>query len=154
MNKIVRGCLMSVLSLVLLAAAAGCQGRSGKEGVYVMFEGNPGIYHNEVYYRGRIVGTIQNKEIKNGTTGRIAIKIDPDYRQYAGQHWAFYVDHGRLIADRLNSSGKSIQPGDTMCGFSSKSAFTWFKVKTLLGNRVLKAHRRAEKLNRRFVNSG
>ena len=144
---------MLIIQLIL-AFAFGCQGVDSREGFHVMFKGVPKIYHTQVYHRSQIIGSIQSTEAINSGTSMVTIRIDPEFQQYAGQHWAFYVQSGRLTAGKLNSSGQPFQAGDPMCGFLSKSAFNWFKVKTLLSDRISQAGRRAEKLHRRFTESG
>lgn len=153
MNKF-RSIALGMMALMGIAGVIGCQNTAGGEGIYVMFKGAPNIYHTAVYHRGRVVGSILEQSTSDGGASQVTIRIAPDYARYAGHHWAFYVENGRLTAGKLNSSGKSVEPGDRMCGFHSKTAFVWFKVKTLLSDRVSKAGRRAEKLHRRFTTSG
>ena len=153
MAKKVKYIAVAVMVLVAVAVAAGCQNTSG-EGIHVMFKGIPKIHHAEVYHHGRVVGSIVDHSTVHGGASMVTIRISPDYKQHAGQHWAFYVDMGRLTAGRLNSSGNPLKTGDRLCGFHSKSAFNWFKVKTLLVDRISAAGRRAEKLHRRFNQSG
>ncbi len=153
MAKKMKTTAVAVLALVAVAVAAGCQNTNG-DGIHVMFRGIPKIHHTEVYHHGRVVGFILDQSTVVGGASMVTIRISPDYKQHAGQHWAFYVDMGRLTAGRLNSSGNPLKTGDRLCGFQSKAAFNWFKVKTLLGDRISAAGRRAEKLHRRFTQSG
>ena len=138
----------------VFAGIFGCQSTDRSDALHVMFKSAPKIYHSEVYHRGRIVGAIQAVDTTSGGTSMATIRIDSGFQQHAGRHWAFYVDSGRLTAGKLNSSGIPLKPGDRLCGFLTKSAFNWFKVKTLLGDRISQAGRRAEKLHRRFIQSG
>ena len=154
MGIMVRRISFVVVALMVIEGVIGCQNTTGGEGIHVMFKRAPKIHHSEVYHRGRVVGTILEQASVHDGASRVTIRIAPDYRQYAGHHWAFYMDTGRLTAGRLKSSGHPMQPGDRMCGFHSKAAFNWFKVKTLLGDRIAEAGRRAEKLHRRFTQSG
>lgn len=156
MGKSKRHIVLSMIALMVFAGFTGfigCQ-FSGGDGIHVMFKGVPKIHHNEVYHRGRVVGSILEQVTGNNGASKVTIRIDPDYREQAGNHWAFYVDMGRLTAGRLNRSGKPLQPGDLICGFQSKAAFNWFKVKTLLSDRISEAERRAEKLHLRFAQTG
>lgn len=140
--------------LMAMAAMTGCQNIAGGEGIHVMFRGIPKIHHPDVFYHGRVVGSILEQPSVNGGATKVTIRISPEYREHAGHHWAFYVDMGRLTAGRLSSSGEPIAAGDTMCGFQTKTAFNWFKVKTLLSDRIAEAGRKAERLHRRFIQSG
>lgn len=141
---------------VLLAAilmGTGCQNADDQEGIHVMFEGTPKIYHPGVVFHGLIIGEIQDQQLGRGRVSKITIRIDPQFFPYAGRHWAFYVENGRLKAGKINNTGNSIKAGDLVCGFTSKAAFTWFKIKTLLNNRIAKANRRANKLYMQFQQS-
>jgi hypothetical protein len=80
----------------------------------------------------------------------VTVQLAPDYTKEAGNHWAFYVEDGRLMGSKLSGSGQPLNSGDQICGFSSKAALNWFKVKTLLTDRVFKATQKAESLSRRF----
>ncbi len=142
-----------VISLIVVAVVTGCQDTAG-DGIHVMFRGVPKIHHAEVYHHGRVVGSVLEQSTVEGGASMVTIRVSPDYKKHAGHHWAFYVDMGRLTAGRLNSSGSPLKPGDRVCGFHSKAALNWFKVKTLLGDRISAAGRRADKLHRRFNQSG
>jgi hypothetical protein len=143
-----------LIALMVFASVFGCQMNSGDEGIHVMFKGVPSIDQKAVYYNGRVVGAILEQSADHNGASQVTIRIDPDFRQYAGHHWAFYAQMGRLTAARLKNAGPPLQPGDIMCGFQSKAAFNWFKLKTLLSNRISEAGRRAEKLNLQFSQSG
>ena len=145
---------LAMILLVAIAGVTGCQNKAGGEGVQVMFKGIPKIHHADVYHHGRVVGSILDQSAAADGTSMVTIRVASDHREQMGRHWAFYVDRGRLTAGRLGSSGASVKPGDRMLGFHSKAAYNWFKVKTLLKNRVSEAGRRAEKLHRRFTQSG
>lgn len=146
--------ILFVLISFALIGLSGCQGTDKSDGLRVMFASSPKIYYSEVYHRGRIIGAINSTDTTPGGTSMVTIRIAPEYEKYAGRHWAFYVDRGRLTAGKLNSSGQPVRSGDRLCGFLSKSAFNWFKVKTLLSDRISQAGRRAEKLHHRFAQSG
>ncbi len=152
-NKMFRWTLTMVL-LAFVAGMTGCQNTAGGEGIHVLFKGVPKIQHTDVFYQGRVVGAILEQSTADGGASMVTIRISPEYMQHAGRHWAFYVDMGRLTAGRLSGSGNPVQNGDRMSGFQSKGAFNWFKVKTLLRDRIAESGRRAEKLHRQFVQSG
>jgi hypothetical protein len=146
--------LYGVVILLTLLAVNGCQPSGGREGIHVMFDGVPKISHTEVYYRGRVIGKIHDQQGSSGPVTKVTVEIDPRSMQYAGRHWAFYVDSGRLTAEALNVTGQTLGPGDRVSGFRSKKDLTWFKIKTMLSHRGAKAKRRAEKLYLRYTQSG
>lgn len=122
----------------------------GKSGIHVMFDAKPHIVDDNVYWHGKTIGAVAG--IENGKTAitRVTVTLDSQFKAYAGHHWAFYVDKGRLMADRHSTTGKQLATGEAVCGFSSKAALNWFKVKTLLNDRVANAMRRAASLQQRF----
>jgi hypothetical protein len=150
MHKTIKIMVHGVITLFLISSVFSCQSANEKEGIHVMFDGTPKIYHSQVFYQGQVVGQIQDQQIGNGSVTKVTIRIDPQFEQYSGRHWAFYADSGRLMAGKLVSSGEPMESGDRVCGFRSKAAFHWFKVKTLLSDRVSKAERQADKLFRKF----
>lgn len=154
MQKKVDGTFCGVLVLFLIFAVSGCQTHSTQDGIHVMFDGAPKIYYDQVYFHSQVVGKIIDKQGQDGPVTRVNIQIESKFQENSGQHWAFYVDNGRLTVGRLTISGQPLKAGDRVCGFHSKTNFTWFKVKTLLGHRISKASRRADKLYQRFAQIG
>lgn len=153
MHKTIKSMVHGVITLFMICCVFNCQGPDSSKGIHVMFDGGPGIYHSQVFYHGQVVGRIQGRQIRNGSVAMVTIRIDPRFKQYSGRHWVFYADNGRLTAERLVGSGEPIESGDRLCGFHSKAAFHWFKVKTLLSDRVSKAKRLADKRYRKFNHS-
>jgi hypothetical protein len=154
MQKRVGRAFCGVFAFFLIFSINGCQTDSNQDGILVMFDGVPKIYHEQVYYHGQVVGKIVDKQGQNGPVSKVNIQIDSKFKGLSGQHWVFYVDNGRLTVGRLSSSGQPLKAGDRVCGFHSKAEFAWFKIKTLLGHRISKANRRADKLHQRFALSG
>jgi hypothetical protein len=150
MHKTIKMMVHGVITLFVISSVFSCQGANKKEGIHVMFDGTPKIYHSQVFYHGQVVGQIQDQQIGDGSVAKVTIRIDPQFKQYFGRHWIFYAESGRLTAGKLVSSGEPMESGDRVCGFHSKAAFHWFKVKTLLSDRVSKAERQADKLYRKF----
>lgn len=116
-----------------------------------MFDGRPNITQPEVYFANKVVGKITSRQMGKGSVEMITIGLLPEFKKQVGRHWVFFVDTGRIQAARIGSAGKTISADDRLCGFRSKSAFHWFKFKTLLSDRVYKASLRAETLYRRYV---
>ena len=146
--------LYGILLLFTAFGMGGCQPSTGQKGIHVMFDGMPKIYHTDVYYHGRSIGKVLDQQGSSGAVGNVIITLDSELMRHAGQHWAFYVDGGRLTASALSSTGHSLKPGDRVCGFHSKAELTWFKIKSLLSHRIAKANRRAQKLFLRYTQSG
>ena len=154
MQRKVGGAFCGIFALVFVLAAIGCQTQSNQDGIHVMFDGAPKIYYDQVYFHGQVAGKILDNQGQDGPVTMVNVQIESKFKENSGQHWAFYVDNGRLTIGRLTSSGQPLKAGDRVCGFHSKSAFNWFKVKTLLGHRISKASRRADKLYQRFAQAG
>ncbi len=144
----------SAFAILILSVAIflvqGCQPSGQNDGIHIMFEKTPHIVTDEVYWHGQPIGTISDTQVGPYDVTRVTLRLDPQFRKQAGHHWAFYAQGGRLVADRLATSGDTVDPGDHVCGFASKAALNWFKIKTLLNNRVATAKRRADNLSRRF----
>lgn len=154
MQKKVGGAFCGVFALFFIFTVTGCQTHSTQDGIHVMFDGAPKIYYDEVYFYDQVAGKILDKQGQDGPVAMINVQIESKFQEDSGQHWAFYIDNGRLTVGRLTSSGQPLKAGDRACGFHSKTDFTWFKVKTLLGHRISKASRRADKLYQRFAQAG
>lgn len=145
-------CRKFLVALIIAILAAGCsQGVKNDSGVYVMFDGRPNLSSDHhVYYNGFTVGEIKAVEFKGSTITRMTIAIAPQYKNRVDDHWAFYVDRGRLLAVRLKGGGAPLRDGDKLCGFKTSTAYHWFKFKTLLSDRAYKAGKRANHLFARF----
>jgi len=144
--------LLSAFALVTaLILLTGCSPMvSDQEGIDVMFEGNPRIFKQDVLYHGQVIGQILNQKAGNGSVYKVTIRLVPRYEKEAGKHWVFYADKGGLHASRISTTGRPLTVGDKICGFGSKAALNWFKLKTLLTDRVYKANQIAATLSRRF----
>ena len=136
---------------VVLTGLAGCNpSGSNREGIHVLFENNPRISRPEVYYLSQLVGQVVDQKPGSGAAYRVTVRLNPEYGKEAGTHWVFYADNGCLNVSRLSGSGQPLAPGDNICGFTSKAALNWFKLKTLLTDRVYKATQKAKALSRQF----
>jgi hypothetical protein len=135
--------LLCPLGLVILLLV-GCNAASSKHGLQVMFDGQPNITQPEVYFANKVVGKITSRQMGKGSVEMITIGLLPEFKKQVGRHWVFFADSGRIQAARIGSAGKPISADDRLCGFRSKSAFHWFKFKTLLSDRVYKASLLAE----------
>lgn len=144
--------LWSAIALVIIfCGLMGCSPMtSSQEGIDVLFEANPRIYKQDVYYRGQTIGQVLNQEAGAGSAYKVTIRLLPEYGRAAGKHWVFYASNGSLNASMISASGQRLAAGDKTCGFGSKAALNWFKLKTLLTDRVYKANQKAEALSRRF----
>ena len=137
--------------VVALIGLMGCSPMvSSQEGIDVMFERNPRIYKQDVYYHGHIIGHILDQKAGNASVYKVTIRLVSEYDQLAGKHWVFYAENGGLNASKISAAGQPLTAGDKICGFGSKAALNWFKLKTLLTDRVYKANQIADALSRRF----
>lgn len=140
-------CALGLVFLLLV----GCNAASSKQDLQVMFDGRPHITQPDVYFANKVVGKITSRHTGKGSVEMITIGLLPEFKKRIGRHWAFFVDNGRIEATRIGSADKPVSADDRLCGFRTKSAFHWFKFKTLLSDRVYKASLRAEMLYRRYV---
>jgi hypothetical protein len=142
------------IAIVLAMAGIGLAGcnpmNHSRQGQGVMFESPPRIYKQEIYYRGRTIGQILDQKTGQGSVHKVTIQLSPEYIEMADSNWVFYVDDGRLTAFRIAAFGNSPANGDYLCGFGSKAALNWFRLKTLLINRIHKARQIADARARRF----
>ena len=130
---------------------AGCNPMaSSRQGLDVMFESPPGICNQEVYYHGRTIGRILDQKTGRGSVHKVTIQLSPEHNNKSGTNWVFYVDNGRLTAFRIAAFDNPLAQSGNLCGFSSKAALNWFRVKTMLTNRVYKARQIADTLTRQF----
>ena len=118
--------------------------------IEVMFADNPRVYKENIYYQGVAIGQIIGQTAGHGSVYKVTVRLVPEYRKEAGRHWVFYADNGALNASKISPAGQPLGAGDKVCGFDSKAALNWFKLKTLLSDRVYKANRMANELSRRF----
>lgn len=149
-GKRMRPWVAMLLVLFLTGLSACGPMASDHNGIEVLFDGNPRIYKENVYYQGVVVGQIVNQTAGKGMVYKMTVQLAPEYQKAAGKHWVFYADNGGLNVSRISPAGQPLNNGDKICGFGSKAALNWFKLKTLLTDRVYKANRIADELARRF----
>jgi hypothetical protein len=135
----------------VLFLLAGCNAAAPQPGIQVVFDGRPNIAQHEVYFANKVVGEMTSRQAGNGSVELISLNLAPEFKQQVGRHWVFFVDHGRIRAARIGSSGKPLAADEMLCGFRSKSALNWFKFTTLLSDRVYRASKRAQLLHRRSL---
>lgn len=138
------------LALVLFGLAGCNPSGSDQQGIHVLFESNPRLYQPDVYYFGQVVGQVIDQKQGAGTAYRVTVRLKPEYGKEASTNWVFYADNGSLNVARLSGPGRPLNPGDNICGFGSKAALNWFKLKTLLTDRIYKATQKAKSLSRQF----
>lgn len=80
---------------------------------------------------------------------QVVIQLSPDALQTLGSP-VFYVDRGRLEAERLDCLSSPLEKGALLCGLASKTELNWFKFKTVLRDRMAAARQRALFLRARF----
>jgi hypothetical protein len=137
--------LIVVLGIGTLTTTPPEPGRGGG-GYAIVFDGMPKLYNDHIFLSNEIVGKIQSKI--EGTSGVVKMMVDlnAEFVDQVGNSIAFYPDHGRLSAVKLQTAGESLPKDAVLCGFSSKGALNWFKLKTIFSNRVTAAGRRTEAL--------
>lgn len=122
---------------------------SGDPGYMILFDDMPDIKSEQIYYAGREIGQIRSTDRGARDVIKITAQLDEDFLQEMGNNIAFYPDHGRLTATRLQAIGEPLPKDAILCGFSSKITLGWFKFKTMLENRISAANHRALSLYRK-----
>lgn len=141
-----------VCALILITACSGPakQSPSPKGGVAVLFDGVALLSDQKVYFYGSPVGEIVGPANNAMGVTKLVVRLQPEFAAREGCNLAFYVNAGRLEAATLTSLGRSLESDTLLSGFTSKSGLQWFKLKTLLSDRINSAGQRAEELNRRL----
>jgi len=139
-----------LITFLVSVLAAGCASKEQQTGYPVLFEDPPNLYDDGVYDSGQRVGSIVSKEM--GATGitRLVITLSSDFLNETGNNFALCAHAGRLEVDKLHTFGEPLSQDALICGFTSKSELTWFKLKTLLNDRVRAAQKRAKALQARL----
>ncbi len=134
--------------LVLGLMISGCSQSPAKKDVYyVVFDGTPVIYDENVYCFGKKIGTILNKERLSGNTMKLTVSIDDAYKNMMKDNVVFFEDFGRLFYDVVDNFGRPLSPGANILGFDSKISLAWFKARTLLTRSSFAASKRANQLS-------
>jgi hypothetical protein len=121
---------------------------SAESGNMIIFDDTPKLTSDLIYYADREIGKILATDEGNKKVVKITAQLDDAFLQEMGNNIAFYPDHGRLNATRLQAVGEPLPKDAIFCGFSSKIMLGWFKLKTILDNRISAANRRALSLYR------
>ena len=141
---------------IMLVFAAGCSVQSTSrpvEGYFVMFDSQPELYDDAVYYAGNKVGAILAKATGKLGGTRMTITLEDRFAREIGSDVVFYVSRGHLEAEPLFIGAGLLQKGAALCGFTSKGGLVWFKFKTLLTDRSSAAKARALALQQQFGGS-
>lgn len=139
-----------VCALIMIAGCSASEKPNPKGGVGVLFDNVPLLFDAGVYHLGSQVGEIVTTT--NGVAGvtKLVVTLQPEFAAREGGNLAFYAHAGRLEAVTLANMGRPLENGAVLSGFTSKAGLYWFRLKTLLSDRVSSASRRAEQLNQRL----
>jgi hypothetical protein len=145
------GGLMRRFLCVLLVAGvmiSGCARlQKDKDVYYVMFDGAPSLYDESVYFLGKEIGKIKNKEVFAGNALKLTVSIDDAYKDMMTDNVVFYEDFGKLFYDVVDNFGNPLSPGANVLGFDSKISLAWFKTRTLLTRSSSVASKKADRLS-------
>lgn len=134
-----------VMVLVIIVLSVGCAPQSKQDGYTVLFDGMVNITDEAIFFRGADVGRVLSSE-ENGGVTRVTVTLSPDLVTEAGNTIALYAYAGRLEVTRLQRMGQALEKEDLICGFVSKGELNWFKIKTLLNDRISAAKKRVAAL--------
>jgi hypothetical protein len=143
------GYLFLAMCLLLIG---GCTSQSDlQDGIAVMFDRMPDIMDiDTVYYNGIKVGDIHSIAAGAGNVVKMMVSLDDEFTRYTGDNIALYPRRGRLEIEKLMAVGQPVQKGDLLSGFSTRVGLNWFKIKTLISDRILAAKHRAWNLHNLF----
>ncbi len=138
------------VTLLIVALAVGCAPQGKQAGYAVLFDGMVNIVEDNIYFNGKQVGAVLSKEDHPSGVTTLSIALSPEFVVEIGNNLALYAHAGRLEATRLQRMGQALERGMPLCGFISKSELNWFKIKTLLNDRINAAGKRAAALQARL----
>ena len=138
------------VALLIVAFAVGCAPQGKQEGYAVLFDGMVNIYEDAIYFNGNEVGRVLTKEVGGAGTTKLTVALSPELVAGTGNNLALYAHAGRLEATTLQRMGQALEKDAPLCGFISKSELNWFKIKTLLNDRINAAKKRAAALQAQF----
>ena len=98
---------------------------------WVMTDAVPNIFDNQVIYNGVAVGEIRSRDTSPLMVTRLAVTIQPEFRDLITNTTVFYVSAGRLTIDHLVRLGSPAAPGAILLGFPSKLSLQWFKARNV-----------------------
>lgn len=150
MRQILKSAILCLLFGFSVLAVNNCAQKGQEGGLKVFFETLPNLQENQVFYKGEVVGTIQSSSIGGFRVAKLIVILKDDFREQTGNNLAFYVRYGRLEAIKLSSVGQPLSAETRFCGFNSSMELNWFKIKTLIGDRIVAAEKRANFLEHRF----
>lgn len=142
--------LRLLLFLIFPAAFCGCTAQAPTEGYTVMFESTPKLTRTGITYNGQQIGSVLSTETGPGDIAKMTVALDDDFIGQTGYAIVFCARRGGLEVERLRTVGDPMRQDDIFYGFASGSGLTWFKIKTIVGNRVRAVRKEAQKLHRRF----
>lgn len=151
MRQMFKALFCFVVLGITVMAVNGCSPNTKGKGLNVFFENMPDLLDNQVYFRGEMVGTVQSFSTGGFRVAKLVVVLKDDFLRETGNNLAFVVRFDRLEAIKLSSIGQPLEKETPLCGFTSPMELNWFKVKTLIGNRIVAAEKRARTLNQRFL---
>ena len=138
------------VALLVVAIIIGCAPQGNQEGYAVLFDGMVNIFEDAIYFNGNEVGRVLAKEVAGAGATKLTVALSPELVAETGNNLALYAHAGRLEATTLQRMGHTLEKDAPLCGFTSKSELNWFKIKTLLNDRIKAAKKRAAELQAQF----
>lgn len=138
------------VALLIVALAIGCAPQGKQEGYAVLFDGMVNIFEDAIYFNGNEVGRVLTKEVGGAGATKLTVALSPELVAATGNNLALYAHAGRLEVSTLQRMGHALEKDSPLCGFISKAELNWFKIKTLLNDRINAAKKRAAALQAQF----
>ena len=150
MRHMLKAAVLLVMLGFTLSAVDSCSPNNHQDGYSVYFETMPNLQDNQVRYNGKTVGTVVSSATGGFRVAKLIVALNEGFAQEAGKNLAFFVRYGSLEATKLSSFGQPLDNETPLCGFNSSMELNWFKIKTLIGDRIAAAEKRAGYLSHRF----
>ena len=91
---------------LMLCLLAGCATQPSSDVYYVMFDGQPKLFDDGVYFRGTSIGEIVDSAAGANGIHTVTIRIPNDSKELITNNAVFYISSGRLEYTTLANFGE------------------------------------------------
>lgn len=139
-----------ILFMFIVVSMIACSPRQNQDGFSVFFESAPNLNDPQILFQGIPVGSVKSSSKGGFFVVKLIVTLENEFVRNTGNNLAFFVRDGHLEAAKLSTYGLPLRKDTPLCGFNSSIDLTWFKIKTLIGDRISAAEQRARKLKERY----